>query len=203
MEAWWADLEKGEAEATRALLKLAAQPKETVAFLKAKMMPLKIDAERVKALLAKLNSDKEEVWKTAFEELEYFDPRLAIDLETLMADVTEAPARQRMIEVLSGRPAGSLETKEVVLRKVGQGEGFNFFAGGSWCAEHLVARLNSTPWGNLKKKWTRAVRAIMLLEHIGTPDAVAVLKELATGHADAQPTKAAKEAVARLSGTAR
>ena len=56
--------------------------------------------------------------------------------------------------------------------------------------------------GNPKKKWTRAVRAIVLLEHIGTPDAVAVLKELATGHADAQPTKAAKEAVARLSGTA-
>src|SRR5262249_42723303 len=57
---------------------------------------------------------------------------------------TETPTRQRMVEVLSGRPAGSLETKEVVLRKVGQGEGFNFFAGGSWWAEHQVARINSS-----------------------------------------------------------
>jgi hypothetical protein len=203
MEAWWADLEKGEAEASRALLKLAAQPKEAVAFLKTKLMPLKIDADKVKALLAKLGSDKEEVWKTAFEELEYFDPRLAIDLETLMADVTDAPARQRMVEVLSGRPAGSLGTKEVILRPVGQGDGFNFFAGGSWWAEHQVARLNSAPWGNLKKKWTRSVRAIVLLEHIGTPEAVAVLTELATGHAEAQPTKVAKEALAKVAGKAR
>ncbi len=42
------------------------------------------------------------------------------------------------------------------------------------------------------------MRAVVLLEHMHTPAAVAVLKELATGHPDAQPTKAAKEALARL-----
>jgi hypothetical protein len=42
------------------------------------------------------------------------------------------------------------------------------------------------------------VRAVVLLEHVGTPAAVAALRALATGHPDAQPTKAAKEAVARL-----
>jgi hypothetical protein len=102
MKALWADLEKGEAVAMRALLKLSARPDEAVAFLKNKMKPLKLDAEQARALIDWLGSDNEETWKGAFEELEYFDPRLAIDLETLMAEVTKAPARQRLVEVMSG-----------------------------------------------------------------------------------------------------
>ena len=51
---------------------------------------------------------------------------------------------------------------------------------------------------NTKKKWTRAVRAIVLLEHIGSPDAEAILKEMATGHPDAHPTKVAREALKTL-----
>src|SRR5262249_30584310 len=142
----------------------------------------------------------EKVWKAAFEELEYFDPRLAIDLQTLMDRYKEAPARQRMVEALSQRPAGSLGTNEVNLRGIGRGGGFNFFApaSGSWWAEHRVDRINTYGWDFPKRKWTRAVRAIVLLEHIGTPDAVAILKEMATGHPDAQPTKVARDALARL-----
>ena len=67
------------------------------------MRPLKIDTGRVQELLAQLASKDEATWKKAFVELEYFDARLAIDLETLMNTVTAAPARQRMVEVLSGR----------------------------------------------------------------------------------------------------
>jgi hypothetical protein len=37
------------------------------------------------------------------------------------------------------------------------------------------------------------VRAILLLEHIGTPGAFAILKEMATSHPDAQPTKVARD----------
>jgi hypothetical protein len=51
---------------------------------------------------------------------------------------------------------------------------------------------------NTKKKWTRAVRAIVLLEHIGTPDATAIIKDMATGHPDAYPSKVAKEALKTL-----
>ena len=75
---------------------------------------------------------------------------------------------------------------------------YNFRQGGSWGAEHRVDRINVSNWGNKRKYWTRAVRAVVLLEHIGTPAAVAILRELATGHPDAQPTKAAKEAVAQV-----
>ena len=200
---WWADLEKDDPQASRALLKLAASPKETTAFLKDKLPPLTVDAGRVQFLLTVLGDDKEEVWKPAFEELEYFDPRLAIGLEDLMPMAPEAPTRQRMVEVLSGREAGSLGRRSVNLRSFGEDAGkknFNFFAEafGSWWAEPDLAKLNSFAWGNSKKKWTRAVRAIMLLESFNTPEATGIIKAMATGHPDAQPTRVAKEALERL-----
>jgi hypothetical protein len=198
--AWWDDLEKGDAEASWALLKLSARPNEAVAFLAKKMRPLKIDAERVKELLAQLASKDEAIWKKAFVELEYFDARLAIDLETLMNTVTAAPARQRMVEVLSGRKAETLAGKEVHLRPLGNGDGYNFFVqdGGSWWAEHRVARINLTGWGNTRPKWTQSVRAIILLEYIATPESLAILNAMAQGHPEAQPTKAAKIAARQL-----
>jgi hypothetical protein len=202
MEAWWGDLEKDELEASRALLNLADQPKETVAFLKSKMKALKIDGERVQDLLTNLGSEDDKVWKPAYEELEYFDPRLAFDLESLMRDVKEPLVRTRMVEIMSGRPADSLKGSEVTIRQVGNGndfQGFNFFDGrGSWWAEHRIERINASPWQREKKKWTRAVRAIVLLEHIGTPEALAILKDMTGGDADAAPTKVAVEAVGRV-----
>jgi hypothetical protein len=67
------------------------------------MKPLTISSAQVKSLLLKLGNDNEAVWKPAFEELEYFDPRLAIDLQTLMERYMDSPTRQRMVEVMSGR----------------------------------------------------------------------------------------------------
>ncbi len=200
MEAWWLDLEKDELEATRALLKLADGRDETVAFLKGKMKPLTLTGERLDVLLEKLASPDENEWKPAFEELEYYDPRLAVDLETLMQIVVDAPRRQRMVSVLSGRDPAGLEGKKVELRKVGVGGGHNFQStpGGSWWAEVDVSLVNTTATRNPKKKWTRAVRAIALLEHIGTPDAIAILKDMAGGHHLAQPTRAAAEALERI-----
>ena len=46
--------------------------------------------------------------------------------------------------------------------------------------------------------WLRAKRAIMVLEHIATPEARELLKTLADGEADALPTKEAKAALERL-----
>jgi hypothetical protein len=199
-EAWWQDLEKWETEATRALLNLADRREETVAFLKARVTPLKITPGEVRAQLLKLGSPNEKVWKPAFEELEYFDPRLAIDLETLMDRYKESPGRQRMVEVMSGREPGSLGAKAVNLRGLRGGDGFNFVSENrSWWAEHRTDRINDERgWGNPKKKWTRAVRAIVLLEHIATPGAIAILQDMATGHPNAQPTRVAKDALRRL-----
>ena len=143
------------------------------------------------------------MWKPAFEELDYLDPRLAIDLETLMDRYTEYPVRQRLVEVLSGRePESFKDRSDLKLSKAGSG--FNFTGrsargGSSWWAEHLVDRINiGDPRRDTKKKWTRAVRAIMLLEHIRSSEAVAILKNMAGGHPGAYPTKVAREALAAI-----
>lgn len=201
----WSDLAKEEMIASRALLKLAARPKEAESIIAEVLKPLKIDAKRVKDLLKDLNSEKEETWKAAVEELEYFDPRLALDLETVVGEVTDMVPRARLVALLSGdRTAESLLMHNLPItlnqhRDPNGGEVYyNFLCKGSWWAENKVERINSQNWGNKRKYWTRAVRAIVLLEHIGTARTKATLEDLVTGHPDAQPTKAAKEAIARL-----
>ncbi|VTR94123.1 unnamed protein product [Gemmata massiliana] len=201
LDAKWAELEKDEFAASRALLALSARPKEAIPFLREQLKPLKLTQDQAKRLLKDLGSDKEEVWKGAFHEMEYLDPRLTIGLVELMDQVTETPARQRLVAVLTGYEISAvallLGEKGITLSDIGKGEGYNFRSDrGSWWAEHRVERLNIG--GNRKRKWTQTVRAIALLEFFGTPDAVAILKNLATGHPDAQPTKMAKEALDRL-----
>jgi hypothetical protein len=202
----WADLAGEETPATRALLKLSAKPDDAVALFAAKLKPLKIEEKPLRALLADLGSDKEATWKAAYDTLEYFDPRLTIDLPTLMNDVTDQVARARMVALLSGdrSPEKVMELNAPVDLfmdggRNGEAVYYNFLCKNrSWWAEHKVERINVGFRGNKRTYWTRAVRAIALLEHIGTPAAEAVLKDLATGHPDAQPTKAAKEALARM-----
>jgi hypothetical protein len=186
-------------------LKLSASPDDAVALFAARLKPLKIDEKTVRDLLKDLNSDKEDVWQKAYDTLDYFDPRLAIDLPTLMTDVTDYPARARLYFLLSGNFAKDKFPEldgAVSLREHTDPKGevyYNFvIRNGSTWAEHKVERLNGRNFGNRRVPWTRAVRAVALLEHIGTPAAEAVLKDLAKGHADAQPTKAAKEALGRL-----
>jgi len=199
-EVLWSDLEKEEPKASRAILLLASTPDETVSFLTTKLKPFTLNSARAKTLLEALRSDEKSVWESAFMELEYFDPRLAIDLKTLMDEVTDSPARERIVEVLSDRGRGAYTGKKIELREVGNlftdEKDFNFRVDGaaSW-AEHKISRLR-------KRNWTRAVRALVLLQHIGSPEAIEVLAEMATGHPDAQPTQVAKEAIKRLgSGT--
>ncbi len=105
LEDLWADLAGDEMTASRALLKLADRPAEAVALCGEKLKALTIDEKRVRALLADLGDEKEQTWKAAVEELEYFDPRLTIDLPTLMDAVIDRVARARLVAVLSGRTA--------------------------------------------------------------------------------------------------
>lgn len=195
----WANLEKDEPEASRALLKLADRRDATVSFLKGKLKPLTLDVNRLMRLLTQLGKADQRDWQPAFEELEYFDPRLALDLETLMLDVDDSPTRQRMVAVMSDRPVEMTEGKAITLIG-GRDRGyFNFrsIPGGSWWAEQDVSKIGTAKSGP-KKKWTRAIRAIVLLEHFGTPDAVALLKEMSSGDALAQPTRVAREALERV-----
>jgi hypothetical protein len=189
MESWWDDLKDEEPNASRALLNFSSKPEQTIVFFKDRVVPLKIAADDVAVLITSLGNDKESVWKPAFEQLEYFDPRLCIDLPTLMQDSKETIARIRLVEVLSDVPPGTFKDKDIQLRSAPNGS-FNFTGDrGSWWAEPQISRL-------ARRKWTRATRAISLLAHIGTPEAMAIIRDMASGHPDAQPTKVAKEMLA-------
>lgn len=197
LETLWAELSKDEPAASTALLKLFKQPEHAVPFLQSKLRPLKLDEKRCKELLKELGDEDEKKWKAAREELDYLDPRLAIDLQTLMNDITDNPSRSRMVELCSERKADELAGQQIKLRPVGA-DGFNFSSnGGSWWAEHKLERIGGHFW-NPKRSWVRAARGAVILEQIGSPDAVKVLGQLAEGHADAFPTKAAKESLERL-----
>ncbi|HEY1684190.1 MAG TPA: hypothetical protein VGG19_05480 [Tepidisphaeraceae bacterium] len=196
MESWWGDLEKSEPETSRALLNFSSHPNETVAFFKHKLRPLIVDADVVEALLTQLGSDKPTEWKKAFDDLQYFDPRLAIDLPTLMDQVKDAPARQRVAELVIGLPPDALAGKTVQLSKIGSGEWYNIYVpnkggkgGVSYAAQGDLSQLTN-------QAWTRAIRAEVLLEHIHTPEALAIIQNMADGHPKAQPTVVAKEILA-------
>jgi hypothetical protein len=197
MQKWWDDLAKPEPACSRALLKFAGHPDQSVAFFKEQLKPLTIEAADVRSLIKDLDSDEENVWRPAFERLEYFDPRLAIDLPTLMKENVEPRSRNRLIEVLCSIKPDSFRGRTIILR--GTDDGYNFSDNrASWWAEHRIGRLGSGTWENGKPKWTRACRAIVLLEHVASPDAIAILREMSTGHDDAEPTKVAREALAKL-----
>jgi hypothetical protein len=195
METCWHDLEKPDPLASRALLKMADKPTETVAFLKEHLLPLKIDEEEVNKLIKDLESDDDTVWKPSYEKLRYFDPRLAIELPVLMTNTTNPTARSRLVEILADREQGEYAGKEVKYSTFRGGQNFVIGNGSIW-AEKDVARLGGqfVP----KDTWTRAIRAIVLLEHINTPDAIAILKDMSTGNSDAQPTKQANTALENL-----
>jgi hypothetical protein len=196
LETLWSDLYGSDPAAANAVIRFYKNADAAVPFLKEKLPPLKLDADQCRRLLKQLGSQDEKVWKAAWEKLDYLDPRLAIDLQTLMDEVTDVPARTRMVELCSGRKADSLAGEDVNLRAVGD-DGFNFFARGSWWAEHRVERIGGGVW-NPKMAWTRAARGVAILEQIGTPEAMQVLRQIASGHPDAFPTKAAKESLLRL-----
>jgi hypothetical protein len=197
LETLWSDLCAGDPAAANAVIKFYKNADAAVPFLKEKLQPLKLDADQCRRLLKELGSQDEKVWKAAWEKLDYLDPRLAIDLKTLMDEVTDVPARTRMVELCSGRKADSLAGEDVKLRAV-RDDGFNFCVRRSWWwAEHRVERIGIYSWSP-KMAWTGAARGVAILEQIGTQEAVEVLQQLASGHPDASPTKAAKKSLMRL-----
>ena len=195
IEKAWKMLAEGEPDCTEAVLFFAKRPEEAVKFFDEHLLPLRLDEESYKELVNQLESEDKDTAKTAYEKFQYLDPRLAMGLEEIMDEVEEGLVRTRMVEVLSGRGFDSLEGQDVQLNKIGAGEDayFNFSSGnGSWWAEVKISNIGVGAWVS-KPKWTRAVRAIKILEAIDTPEATRILSRMAQGHPEAQPTSVAKQ----------
>jgi RNA polymerase sigma factor (sigma-70 family) len=208
LPALWADLAgKEEARVTRAVLALAVTPKETVAFLKEHLPPLKADPQQVARLLADLDSNRFAVRRKAMADLEYLGKYVKADLTKALAAKPSIEVRRRIQKLL-----GKLETGQVSpsarnpyfpeARGGGQPRAMEAFKKGIRGAGPIItAAKPEMPVGGEAAPsalWLRAVRAVGVLEHIGTPEARQLLQSLAKGEADAWPTKEAKAALERL-----
>ncbi len=201
LEQLWSDLASSdESKSSRALLALAANPKESVPLLRERLRPVRVQAKRVAKLLEQLDSDSFEEREAAYQELEYLGKYVKADLE----------------KAANGKP--SPEVKKRVERLLKQIEEENpkpaappVMRGGAFSIRNINGqveimingkKLDLTPRIVVKRgplpSWQRAVRAAAVLEHIGTPEARKVLESLAAGEEDALPTKAAAEALKRL-----
>jgi hypothetical protein len=161
LEQRWRRLGSADAgEAQRAVLALAAVPGQAVPFLRERLRPAtaaKLDPQRVRGLLADLDSPKYAVRQRASAAVQ--DLGQAV-LPALRAHLAASP---------------SLEVRRRL--------------------ERLIAVIEQS---RLTPSEIQAVRAVQVLERIGTPAARRVLRALARGAPQAPLTEEAKEALERL-----
>jgi hypothetical protein len=169
----------------------------TIGFLKAKLQPIKSDKAQIKKWIKALDSEREDEWKPAYESLRYYHPILALTPTEIIKLADTATIRTRLHGAWYGSPVNELGMENIEEISLGQSTV-------TWTSlDRLGNRIPS--WDFVPTlstfrlaTWERARIAIILLERIGTPDAKAVLKQLADGHPDILPTKEAKVAIARM-----
>lgn len=197
------------------------RPAESVQFFRTKLRPLKLEKKRADELVKQLFSDKEADWKAAVGEFARLDIRLAYPVREAWELAKTADERSKMAMVLHQNGARVMDgllhydvkaADEVPQLFASEDKGFvkhglfyqktvrpdvppevsEKLGGADYdiCAPGDFATLNLTIWH-------REESAIYILNAIGTDDAVAVIKDMATGHPDAGPTKAANEVLKR------
>ena len=204
-EALWTDLASAdEATFARALLALGKTPQETTAFLKANLPPVKADPQRVAKLIADLDSNQFAAREKAIAELEYLGKYIKPDLEKALASSEGVEIKQRIQGLLDRMPQPVKDPKPLPAARPGGGVSVSV----TTVNGQQKIFVNGVPIdgpanpGPVKvgpsMTWVRAVRAVALLEHFGTPEARQILDSLASGEADALPTQQAQAALERL-----
>jgi len=206
----WKDMLSGdEAKATCAALEFGKQPEVAVAFLKANLRPLKAEPKIIAKLIEELGNKDFTTRESAQAELEYFSKFIKGDLEAALKSSGEEEAKNRIAKLL-GRIAE--EEKEAKLNEEKPAPELGNGRGGASVSVRTVngvttVFINGKPIDTTPKvvaklpplsTWTRAARAIGILESIGTPDAVKQLEAISLGEDTAAPTKLAQDAIARL-----
>jgi dipeptidyl aminopeptidase/acylaminoacyl peptidase len=158
VESVWTDLAGTDAaRAFRAIGLLTAAPQQAMPFLREQLRKEpRVPPERIRQLMAELDSDRYAMREKAREELER------------LGEIAEPYLRR----VLTERPTLEVRRRvERLLEKVGQ---------------------------PIPPEQLRPLRAVEVLEHIGTPEGRAVLATLAEGAPEARLTQDAKAALERL-----
>jgi hypothetical protein len=201
VEVLWADLASpDEGTAARAILGLAAMPKETVPLLEKRLRPVKVDAKRIARLIELLDSEKFSEREAATRELEYLGTFIKKDLEKALEGKPAPEVKKRLQQLLARMPgprpapkAPNLRGGRISITNI-NGE-VRIMVNGK--VIDLTPQVLPPPPGP-SRYTVRAVRAVAVLEHLGSAEAQAILRTLAGGESEALPTKAASEALKRL-----
>jgi len=203
LDALWVDLRsENELTAGRALLKFAARPDDSVKYFNEKMQPLRLSKKRAMQWIADLGSGDKYVAREAFEALTYFDPRLALEDKELQKALVTPPAmlgdhNPRLAAVLCDLPMDTFCVEYWHFHSP-DGKVYRFNNEKEVRDLDVAIKVEGIGIQGRKSSWARAARAIAILEHIRTPAAMEILEDMATGHPDAAPTKAAKVALQRM-----
>lgn len=200
LDGWWKKLGANHGtDPVQATLWFTKQNDVTL-YLKQKLMPLKMSEKEAKQLIARLFSEKEEEWKEAERELIERSPLLAMPIKDVWAEAKTEGEKRRLVYVLLGRMSGHDQDDYELKEHMG---GVFTLVATQWQNGRMVSSIAVNVDASVtdqinNQKWQRLQRAIYVLEHVGTPDAVKIIEDVATGHADAGPTKTAKEVLERL-----
>ncbi len=210
-ERLWKECAWSRDNTAEAVCRLLAEPESAVAFLRKKMPQLTLTKDRAAKLIAALGSEKEAEWRAAYDEMRVLDPRLAMDFPGAWGLAETHLQRARLACLIGGEYQAGWELYDIRLKppapplfpnwhldfkrlpgteKIPLPK--NFFTG--------VGNLHLTPEhvGGYDHEWSRYLVGVRLLERIDSAVSRRLLDELALGHPDASPTKAANAARARL-----
>jgi RNA polymerase sigma factor (sigma-70 family) len=204
LESLWNDLAAtDDARASRALLAFAAVPaRDGTAFLKDRLKPVAVNPDRVKKWLAELDSESFPMREAAFRELEYLGAFAKPLLEKHLEGEVSAEGKSRVRRLLEQLPSedkdpmplANLQGKSVGIQNINGV--VQILVDGKPLDLTALTKPAAVPAPNTQ--WLRAVRAVSILESFATADARAVLEVVASGEAEAPPTREARGALARL-----
>lgn len=184
--------------------RLLKEPKLGVEFLKGKLTPIRLSKQEAKNLLARLASDKEEEWKAAYGALVARDIRLAMTVKDAWAETTTEEQRRRLAIAVTYWGHRGDAPHQWGLDRIAKHGDYTLVPpqkpGGDW---HLRWDGSMPPssirlandlagWQKEDPHAFQAPRVRLMLrtlEHIGTPEARAVVEKMATGHPDLDLTK--------------
>jgi HEAT repeat protein len=159
METLWGDL-AGEdaAKALGSVLRLSADPRQTLPFLANRLKPAaRVDPRKIDGWIGELESEKYAVRKAAADNLIRVGEQAVPALRKVLASTPSLETRKRIEELLEKLTGGTLTTEQL-----------------------------------------RVIRAVEILDRIGTPEARQILRTLAQGAPGTLPTREAEAALGHI-----
>ena len=171
---------------------------ECLKKLKVSLKPMIIDEKTVKCWLTDLTNQDVVVANAAHNSLLVFDPRLAMSMDDILTFKSGEQYHSRLCSVFTSLPVTAhINYQEAVLSVQESKLKISYkIPGGTISGVFPFSSLE----GKTSPLWTRQRLGIIMLERLGTPEAKAILEDLAKGDKRILPTKDAVDALARWKG---